>query len=160
MILLGKPNVTESCGLKMKGLTVGWVPLGGQTQSPYILTGLETSKKFIGHSSAGGSSVCSASGVAVGIALLSIGTECSGSLITLANSAALYGLKCGPGAVDDGGRLHYTYSTDYIGGMAKTVDDLSAFVAVLIRPQPFDTRGGGGGLRVGFTGKGQGLFSC
>ncbi|KAK4546801.1 hypothetical protein LTR36_001533 [Oleoguttula mirabilis] len=134
MILLGKANLTEFCGLKMKGHTPGWSPMGGQTQSPYIYGGLEPGEKLIGHSSAGGSSSGSASGVAAGFAPLSIGTECCGSLITPANRAGVYALKCG------------------LGGMAKSVEDLAVFTAALMqRAEPIDFSGGFEGLRVAFT---------
>lgn len=41
MILLGKANLTEFCGIKEQGNTPGWSPAGGQTQNPYIFGGLE-----------------------------------------------------------------------------------------------------------------------
>ncbi|EMC99362.1 hypothetical protein BAUCODRAFT_137551 [Baudoinia panamericana UAMH 10762] len=153
MILLGKANLTEFCGLKIKdGLTPGWSAMGGQTQSPYIFGGLEEGEALIGHSSAGGSSSGSASGVAAGFAPLSIGTECVGSLITPANRAALYALKCGLGAVDGRTMFKYTDCIDCIGGMAKSTADLSTFIAAMMhRSEPFNTTGGFGGLRVAFT---------
>lgn len=152
MILLGKANLTEFCGLKMKGHTVGWSPMGGQTQSPYIFGGLERDEKPIGHSSPGGSSSGSASAVAGGFAPLSIGTECCGSLITPANRAGLYALKCGHGEVSADGGFRYTDCLDCIGGMAKSVADLSSFTAALMqRTEPFETTGGFEGLRVAFT---------
>lgn len=150
MILLGKANLTEFCGLKMKGLTPGWSPMGGQTQSPYIFDGLEEAEKLIGHSSPGGSSSGSASSVAAGFAPLSIGTECCGSLITPANRAGLYALKCSLGAVDADGCFGYTDCLDCIGAMAKSVDDLAVFTAALMQ-RPFDTSGGFRSLSVAFT---------
>ena len=152
MLLLGKANLTEFCGMKMKGLTPGWSPMGGQTQSPYIFGGLEKDERLIGHSSAGGSSSGSAHGVAAGFAPISIGTECCGSLVTPANRAGLYGLKCGLGEVDGAGNLRYSDCIDCIGGMAKCAEDLSVFCAALMqRPKPFVTTGGFEGLRVAFT---------
>ncbi|KAK5112081.1 hypothetical protein LTR85_011662 [Meristemomyces frigidus] len=152
MILLGKANLTEFCGLKMKGLTPGWSPMGGQTQSPYIFGGLEPDEKLIGHSSIGGSSSGSASAVAAGFAPLSIGTECCGSLITPANRAGLYALKCGLGEVNAAGSFGYTDCLDCIGGMAKSAADLAVFTAALMqRTEPFDSSGGFTGLSVAFT---------
>ncbi|KAI7113586.1 hypothetical protein KC337_g18121 [Hortaea werneckii] len=66
MILIGKANMTEFCGLKTPDHTTGWSPTGGQTQSPYVFGGLEEGEKVIGHSSPGGSSSGSASAVAAG----------------------------------------------------------------------------------------------
>lgn len=152
MILLGKANLTEFCGLKFKGLTPGWSSYGGQTQSPYIFGGLEKDEKLIGHSSAGGSSSGSAVAVAAGFAPLSIGTECCGSLITPANRAGLYALKCGLDTVDGEGCFKYSDCIDCVGGMARSVQDLAVFIAALQqRPEPFALDAGLAGLRVGFT---------
>ena len=105
LIILGTANLTEFCGLKYAGMAAGWSPMGGQTQSPYIFGGLETGEKLIGHSSAGGSSSGAAAAVAAGFAPLSVGTECCGSLVTPANRAGLYALKCGLDQVDMEGCL-------------------------------------------------------
>jgi amidase len=151
LIMLGTANLTEFCGLKYKGITPGFSPMGGQTQSPYIFGGLENDGKLLGHSSIGGSSAGSAASVAAGFAPLSIGTECCGSLITPANRGALYGLKCGLGEVEVDGAFHYTECIDFIGGMAKSAQDLNLFTAALMqRPGAFDVSGGFEGLRIGF----------
>ncbi|KAK5116978.1 hypothetical protein LTR62_006699 [Meristemomyces frigidus] len=152
MILLGKANLTEFCGLKFKGLTPGYSSFGGQTQNPYIFGGLEKDEKLIGHSSPGGSSAGSAAGVAAGFAPLSIGTECCGSIITPANRAGLYALKCGLHTVDDEGCFKYNDCIDCIGGLAKSAQDLASFIAALQqRKEPYDLNRGLAGLRVGFT---------
>ncbi|KAK3673491.1 hypothetical protein LTR78_006725 [Recurvomyces mirabilis] len=152
MILLGKANLTEFCGLKFKGMTPGWSTVGGQTQNPYVFGGLEENEKLIGHSSAGGSSSGSAVGVAAGFAPLSIGTECCGSLITPANRAGMYALKCSLGSVDVEACFGYTDCLDCIGGMAKSAQDLATFIAALLqRGEAFDLGGGMEGMRVAFT---------
>ncbi|KAK5170220.1 uncharacterized protein LTR77_004806 [Saxophila tyrrhenica] len=151
LIILGTTNLTEFCGLKYKGITPGWSPMGGETQSPYIFGGLDPSDKLLGHSSIGGSSSGSAAAVAAGFAPLSVGSECCGSLITPANRAGLYALKCGLDVVDVEGVFHYTDCIDFIGGMAKSVEDLSMLTAALMqRSEPFSIEGGFDGVRVGF----------
>ncbi|KAH8805331.1 amidase signature domain-containing protein [Xylogone sp. PMI_703] len=151
MILLGKSNLTEFCGLKEPMNTPGWSPAGGQTQSPYIFGGLEEDEKLIGHSSATGSSSGTAAGVAAGFAPLGIGTECVGSVITPANRAALYALKAGLNAIDTEGCFKYTDCLDCIGGMAKSVHDLNLLVSAMMqRPGVFDVSGGLSGLRIAF----------
>lgn len=106
---------------------------------------------MLGNSSIGGSSSGSAAAVAAGFAPLSIGTECCGSLMTPANRAGLYALKCGLDAVDTGGVFHYTDSIDFIGGMAKIVEDLNLLTTALMqKTKAFDVEGGFRGLRVGF----------
>lgn len=151
LILLGKANLTEFCGMKEKGNTVGWSPAGGQAQNPYVRGGLEDDGKVIGHSSIGGSSAGTAGGVAAGFAPLGIGTECVGSVVTPANRGGLYALKIRPGFVIDAGGFKYTTMLDAIGGMAKSAADLVPFVAALMaRPELFDVSAGWTGLRVGF----------
>lgn len=152
MILLGKANLTDFCGMKMPGLTPGWSPVGGQTQNPYVYGGLVKDGKVLGHSSPGGSSAGSAVGVAAGFAPLSIGTEAVGSVITPANRAGLYALKCSVGSVDGRGGFRYTDVYDCVGGMAKSVEDLKRFVAAMMgREETFEVGEGFGELRVAFT---------
>jgi amidase len=151
LIILGTANLTEFCGLKYKGITPGWSPMGGQTQSPYIFGGLEPDEKMLGHSSIGGSSSGPAAAVAAGFAPLSVGTECCGSLITPANRAGLYGLKCGLDTVNTEGVFHYTDCIDFVGALSKSAQDLSLLTAALMqKAEPFELNGGFKGLRVGF----------
>ncbi|RMZ03900.1 hypothetical protein D0862_05495 [Hortaea werneckii] len=153
MILIGKANMTEFCGLKTPDHTAGWSPTGGQTQSPFIFGGLEEDEKAIGHSSPGGSSSGSASAVAAGFVPLSIGTEVCNSIITPASRAGLYALKCSNGAVNGDGCFGFSQHLDCIGGMAKSVEDIAVLTSALLRREsPFDlgTRLCDG-LRIAFT---------
>lgn len=150
MILLGKANLTEWCGLKMTGLKPGFSPFGGQTQSPYVLGGSRKDDGFAGHSNPGGSSSGSAAGVAAGFAPLSIGTECVGSVIFPANRAGLYALKCGRGQVDDSAMFKFS-SNDFIGGMAKSAYDLSNLVAAMTKQASgFDVSDDLKGMKLAF----------
>ncbi|KAI6926796.1 amidase signature enzyme, partial [Hortaea werneckii] len=153
MILVGKANMTEFCGLKTPEHTTGWSPTGGQTQSPYIFGGLEEDEKAIGHSSPGGSSSGSASAVAAGFVPLSIGTEVCNSIITPASRAGLYALKCSNGAVNGDGCFGFSKHLDCIGGMAKSVEDLAVLTAALIQRWSLFDLGNRrcDGLRVAFT---------
>lgn len=151
LIIVGTANLTEFCGLKYKGITPGWSPMGGQTQSPYVFGGLEKDEKMLGNSSIGGSSSGSASAVAAGFSPLSIGTECCGSLITPANRAGLFALKCGLNTVNTEGMFHYTNCIDFVGGMTKSVRDLNLLTTALMqKPETFDVDGGFRGLKIGF----------
>jgi len=49
-IVLGKANLTQFCGLKQQPITPGWSPVGGQTQSPYVLGGLQPDDFMFSHS--------------------------------------------------------------------------------------------------------------
>ncbi|KAI7355362.1 hypothetical protein KC320_g2894 [Hortaea werneckii] len=153
MILIGKANITEFCGLKTPDHTPGWSPMGGQTQSPYIFGGLEEGEKVIGHSSPGGSSSGSASAVAAGFVPLSIGTEVCNSIVTPASRAGLYALKCSNDAVNGDGCFGFSKHLDCIGGMTKSVEDLAVLTSALMQPEsPFDLGSRRcDGFRVAFT---------
>ncbi|KAI7199096.1 amidase signature enzyme [Hortaea werneckii] len=153
MILIGKANMTEFCGLKTPDHTAGWSPTRGQTQRPFVFGELEEDEKTIGHSSPGGSSSGSASAVAAGFVPLSIGTEVCNSIVTPASRAGLYALKCSNGAVNENGCFGFSKHLDCIGGMAKSVEDLVVLTSTLMqRESPFDL---GNrlceGFRVAFT---------
>ncbi|KAI4184066.1 MAG: hypothetical protein L6R41_004993 [Letrouitia leprolyta] len=78
MIVLAKTNLSE------------WE---GQTQSPYIHSGVQSDCAFLGYSTPAGSSAGSAAGEAAGFAPVSIGTESDGSVVQPATRALLYGMK-------------------------------------------------------------------
>ncbi|RMY86509.1 hypothetical protein D0861_05884 [Hortaea werneckii] len=153
MILIGKANMTEFCGLKTPDHTTGWSPTGGQTQSPYVFGGLEEGEKVIGHSSPGGSSSGSASAVAAGFAPLSIGTEVCNSIVTPASRAGLYALKCSNETVNGDGCFGFSKHLDCIGGMSTSVEDLAVLISALLqRENPFDLGNRCcDGVRVAFT---------
>lgn len=153
MILLGKANLTEFCGLKMQPLQPGWSPAGGQTQNPYVFGGLNEAEagKMLPQSGPGGSSSGSGAGVAAGFAPLSIGTECVGSVVTPSNRCGLYALKAANGEVDDSGGFAYTDCIDAVGIMAKSARDLVPFAAAVMKnPPAVDLEAGARGLRVGW----------
>ncbi|KAI7361494.1 amidase signature enzyme [Hortaea werneckii] len=153
MILIGKANMTEFCGLKTPDHTTGWSPTGGQTQSPYVFGGLEEGEKVIGHSSPGGSSSGSASAVAAGFVPLSIGTEVCNSIVTPASRAGLHALKCGNETVNGDGCFGFSKHLDCIGGMSKSVEDLAVLISALLqRENPFDLGNRCcDGVRIAFT---------
>ncbi|KAK6429727.1 hypothetical protein LTR95_014123 [Oleoguttula sp. CCFEE 5521] len=155
LIVLGKANMTELCGLKMRPLTPGWSSMGGQTQNPYIFGGLEENEVMLGNSSAGGSSSGSAVSVAAGFAPLALGTEVVGSVITPSNRAGLYALKCGVGTVEGSGDFGYWEGLDCVGAMGKGAMDVELLANVIMhRRLEVETDGEGGrggfsGLRIG-----------
>lgn len=152
LILLGKTNLTEFCGIKHKGNTMGWSPAGGQTQNPYIFGGLQEPDDNQSNSSMTGSSSGTAAGVAAGFAPLGIGTECVGSIVFPATRGGLYALKARPNLIDGAGCFGYTDCLDGIGGMAKTAGDLNLFMSSLLKlPKAVDVSDPFAGLRVGFV---------
>jgi amidase len=153
LLIIGKANLTELCGLKMRPNTPGWSAHGGQTQNPYIFGGLEKNEKFIGNSSAGGSSSGSGASVAAGFAPLALGTQTGGSVILPANRAGLFALVCGHGTVPTQGNYCLSQEIDCIGAMAKSALDVNQLASVIMGKEiPFELEEDCSfrGMRVGF----------
>ncbi|KAL7938464.1 putative amidase [Trichoderma chlorosporum] len=114
----------------------GWSPVGGQTQSPYIIGGVISGDTSLGHSMPGGSSSGSAVSVAAGFTPWSIGAETDGSIQTPASRASLYALKPTIDMVSSDGVFKLTNAFDSLGGMAKTAQDLAALTEILFLTVP------------------------
>ncbi|KAF2677883.1 amidase signature enzyme [Lentithecium fluviatile CBS 122367] len=162
MIILGKANLTEFCGLKNPSMPPGWSAVGGQCQSPYVARHIAKKKLHWELSAPGGSSTGSAVSVASGFSTLAIGTDTIGSLITPANRAGLYALKPTVGQVPMDGIFSLSKSFDSAGGMAKSAKDLVALSDALLSPtnkeasahtlkSNFRIKEDWAGLRIGFT---------
>jgi amidase len=180
MIIMGKANLTEFCGLKNPSMPPGWSAVGGQCQSPYVARHIEKKKLHWELSAPGGSSTGSAVAVAAGFTTLALGTDTVGSLITPANRAALYALKPTVGDVPMDGIFTLSKTFDSIGGMvrylrigvctyslltcyqAKSAKDLVALMDALMLPTSKETgtkvpntcfriKEDWGNLRIGFT---------
>ncbi|KAF2434006.1 amidase signature enzyme [Tothia fuscella] len=151
LIILGKTNLTEFCGLNKKnsGMMPGWSSYGGQTQSAYVKGGLEDGELMLGHSAPGGSSSGSAVSVAAGFCPLAIGTDTAGSVVTPSNRAALYALKFAIGSFPMDGIFALSRTFDSIGVMAKSAEDLQLF-AKTVRSLGFN-EAAAAELRVGFA---------
>lgn len=135
MIILGKTNLTEFCGLRASGMRMGLSSLGGQTQSPYIRDGLDEQDTPLGHTHAGGSSSGSAVAVAAGFAPISIGSETCGSLVVPANRAGLYSLKITnerAAGMLRAGMHRLSLSFDSVGAMARSARDLEDIIRILV----------------------------
>lgn len=162
LIILGKANLTEFCGLKNPSMPPGWSAVGGQCQSPYVARHIAKKKLHWELSAPGGSSTGSAVSVASGFSTLAIGTDTIGSLITPANRAGLYALKPTVGQVPMDGIFSLSKSFDCAGGMAKSAKDLVALSDALLSPtnkepslstpkSTFRIKEDFHGLRIGFT---------
>ncbi|KAI0129715.1 amidase signature domain-containing protein [Xylariales sp. AK1849] len=131
MIILGKGNMTEFCGMKMTMIMPGWSAHGGQTLSPYVGK-IEEGETILGHSAPGGSSTGAAVSVSIGLAPLALGSETIGSLITPCSRHALYGLKPTVGAVDLSGAYAMSDFFDSVGPLAKSPHDLVPLLELLL----------------------------
>ncbi|KAF2025374.1 amidase signature enzyme [Setomelanomma holmii] len=162
MIVLGKANLTEFCGLKNPSMPPGWSAVGGQCQSPYVSRHIAKKKLHWELSAPGGSSTGSAVAVASGFSTLAIGTDTIGSLITPANRAALYALKPTVGQVPMDGIFNLSKTFDAVGGMARSAKDLVALMDAMMVPtsretdevaphRSFKIKSNFGTLRIGFV---------
>ncbi|KAF1917341.1 amidase signature domain-containing protein [Ampelomyces quisqualis] len=162
MIIIGKANLTEFCGLKNPSMPPGWSAVGGQCQSPYVSRHIAKRKLHWELSAPGGSSTGSAVAVASGFSTLAIGTDTIGSLITPANRAALYALKPTVGQVPMDGIFNLSKTFDAVGGMAKSAKDLVALMDAMMAPtsreidevvphRSFKIKANFGNLRIGFA---------
>ncbi|KAL6690460.1 amidase signature enzyme [Trichoderma pleuroticola] len=131
LIILGKANLTEFCGLKTSAMMPGWSAYGGQTLSPYVGR-IEDNETILGHSSPGGSSTGPAVAVAAGFSPLSIGSETTGSIMVPASRNALYAIKPTVGDVDMKGVFSLSELYDAAGPMAKSTNDLVPVTELLL----------------------------
>ncbi|KAB5566785.1 amidase-like protein [Coniochaeta sp. 2T2.1] len=127
LIILGKANMTEFCGLKGNE-PIGWSSVMGQTLSPYRREDLPEGQQPI----SGGSSSGSAVSVAADFSPLAVGTETAGSTVLPASCNGLYAMKLTPGTVPTDGVFCLSESFDGIGVMARNPADLAALAEVLL----------------------------
>ena len=134
LIIVGKANLTEFCGLRARAMRLGLSSLGGQTQSPYVIGGLDEADTLLGNTHAAGSSSGPAVSVSGGFAPIAIGSETSGSLIAPANRAGLYSLKVtnSKAAPLCAGMYRLSSYYDSIGPLAKSATDLADITSILI----------------------------
>lgn len=111
-VILGKANLSEFAGVITDGpLQGGFTAIGGETRNPH------------GHYPASGSSSGSAAGVAATLAMASVGSETSGSLISPATKNGVVGMKPSRGRVDGRGVIPLVKPNDSAGPVARTVTD-------------------------------------
>ncbi|KAJ8129603.1 hypothetical protein O1611_g4029 [Lasiodiplodia mahajangana] len=152
MILLGTTNVSELTNAKSSQVRGGWSTLGGQTQSPYVVGGIDPTDTSLGHSSPAGSSSGSAVAVAAGMAPIAVATECDGSIMMPADRASIFSVRLSPTPVLTSGVLRYNKLGDSVGWMVKGAEDAALMLNVVLNnddytkylDQSFK------GLRIGF----------
>ncbi|KAK0755455.1 LOW QUALITY PROTEIN: hypothetical protein N5P37_012284, partial [Trichoderma harzianum] len=147
---------------------VGWSPIGGQTQSPYIIGGVSPGDTLLGHSNPGGSSSGSAVSVAAGFTPWSIGKQMDLSKPP-ASRASLFALKPTIDMISGDGVFKLTNAFDSLGGMAKSAQDLAALTEILFLTVPGSPMAGKSltadfsssldGLRLGFVEPNDWMFS-
>lgn len=110
-IILGKTNLSEFANYMTTKSSNGYSALGGQTQNPY------------GKFDVGGSSSGSASSVASGFSVASIGTETAGSIVYPSSQNSVVGIKPSIGLVSRNRIVPIAESQDTAGVISKHVED-------------------------------------
>ncbi|KAK2596130.1 hypothetical protein QQS21_006407 [Conoideocrella luteorostrata] len=128
LIVLGKGNMTEYCGMKSNDTPVGWSAQGGLTLSAYRQDHLDDNDQPTAAGSSNGPTVS----VSAGFAPLAVGTETSGSAVYPASVNGVYGLKLSFGSVPLDGVCKLSASFDHIGVFARDPIDLVPLVGILM----------------------------
>ncbi|MCU0965277.1 MAG: amidase family protein [Burkholderiaceae bacterium] len=116
-VILGKANLSEFAGVVGFGqLNGGFTAVGGQTVNPH------------GHYPTSGSSSGSAAGVAATLALVSVGSETSGSLIGPSAWNGVVGMKPSRALVSGAGVVPLVLPNDSPGPIGRSVTDVAALL--------------------------------
>jgi len=112
-IILGKASLSEWANFLCQGCPNGYSAVGGQTINPYGMRKFDT----------GGSSSGSGASIAANYAVVAIGTETSGSILSPSSQHALVGLKPTVDPQFQKGIVPISSTLDTPGPMTKTVED-------------------------------------
>ncbi|MDQ0254074.1 amidase [Evansella vedderi] len=127
-VILGKTNMTEWANFMTQGMPSGYSSRGGQVKNPY-------GDPF----DCGGSSSGSGSSIAANLAVVAVGTETSGSILSPASQNSLVGVKPTVGLVSRTGIIPISHTQDTAGPMARTVKDAALLLNALTGLDPQDT---------------------
>ncbi|KAK3312929.1 amidase signature domain-containing protein [Apodospora peruviana] len=161
MILIGKANtsvrhlqqvVWNSEEERASGCIAGCSASGGQTQSPYIVGGMDPEDTWLGHSNPAGSTTGNAIAWTAGMAPVALGAEADGSIVLPSDRAALYSVRLSPDAISRRGVLPYNGLSDSLGPMTKSTEDAALMLNVLLGANYFTQFLGKSfaGLKIGF----------
>lgn len=123
-IILGKTNMSEWAYFMSTDAPSGYSGLGGQVLNPY-------GPKEFPPESVGGSSSGSGASIAANFAVVAIGTETSGSILSPASANSIVGIKPTVGLISRTGIIPLALSQDTAGPMARTVTDAAITLGVL-----------------------------
>lgn len=126
-IILGKANLSQWANFRSSNSTNGWSAYGGQTLGVYI-----PQQDPSGSSS--GSGVSSA----LGLALASLGTETSGSILSPSEVSNLVGIKPTVGLTSRALVIPISQRQDTVGPMARTVRDAAYLLSAIAGRDPDD----------------------
>ena len=123
-IILGKVNMSEWAYFMTSDVPSGFSNLSGQVLNPYGVGVFEAG-------SVGGSSSGTGAAMASNFAVVGIGTETSGSILSPASANSLVGIKPTVGLISRTGIIPIAESQDTAGPMARTVADAAITLGVL-----------------------------
>ncbi len=119
-IIIGKTNMTEWANFMTTSMPSGYSSRGGQTLNPYDAS-----------LTPGGSSSGTGVAIAANFAVVGIGTETSGSILSPSNQNSLVGIKPTIGLVSRSGIIPISSTQDTAGPMTRTVTDAAILLNVL-----------------------------
>ncbi|AQQ54085.1 amidase family protein [Planococcus lenghuensis] len=124
-IILGKVNLSEwAYFMTQNDVPSGYSGLGGQVENPYGVGAFEAG-------SVGGSSSGTGASIASNFAVVGIGTETSGSILSPASANSIVGIKPTVGLISRTGIIPISASQDTAGPMARTVTDAAITLGAL-----------------------------
>lgn len=123
-IILGKVNMSEWAYFMTENVPSGYSALGGQVLNPYGVTSFEAG-------SVGGSSSGTGAAIASNFAVVGVGTETSGSILSPASANSIVGIKPTVGLISRAGIIPLAESQDTPGPMARTVADAAITLGIL-----------------------------
>lgn len=123
-IILGKVNMSEWAYFMTQDVPSGYSSVGGQVLNPYGVGTFEAG-------SVGGSSSGTGASIASNFAVVGVGTETSGSILSPASANSLVGIKPTVGLISRTGIIPIAESQDTAGPMARTVTDAALTLGVL-----------------------------
>jgi Asp-tRNA(Asn)/Glu-tRNA(Gln) amidotransferase A subunit family amidase len=131
-VILGKTNLTEFANFMTNGMPSGYSSLGGQVLNPYDIDATPS-----------GSSSGSGAAAAAGLAMVTIGTETSGSIVSPSAAQGDVGLRPTIGLVSRTGIVPISATQDTAGPITRTVADAAAELQAIAGKDPEDAATGG-----------------
>ncbi|WP_196807175.1 amidase family protein [Candidatus Solirubrobacter pratensis] len=127
-VILGKTNLTEFANfMSSSGMPSGYSSLGGQVLNPYDIDATPS-----------GSSSGSGAAAAAGLAMVTIGTETSGSIVSPSAAQGDVGLRPTIGLVSRTGIVPISATQDTAGPITRTVADAAAELQAIAGKDPED----------------------
>lgn len=137
-VILGKTNLSEWANMRGRNSSSGWSGRGGFTRNPHCLV-----------RNPSGSSSGSAAAVAADLAMIALGTETSGSIVSPSSACGVVGHKPTVGLTSRAGVIPISSTQDTVGVHGRCVADVAATLSVLTGIDPRDTATQASGVVVG-----------